>query len=141
MNWNWGKGIAASFTVFCGLMIFMVIRSFQTDFHLVSSQYYQEELKYQERIDEMKNVHTDGSNPDLTFDGKKINFRLVTLKPVKGEIHFYRPDNAALDQKVYFDTPEVTVNKNRLINGRYIAKIAWYEQDRKYYQEKEIFIY
>ncbi|MGB3467559.1 MAG: FixH family protein [Cyclobacteriaceae bacterium] len=140
MKWNWGKGIALSFTVFCGLMIFMVIRSFQTDFHLVSDHYYQEELKYQDRIDEISRAKTDGSSVETAYDGKNVTFVLTTATPVKGEIHFYRPDNATFDYKVSFDQPKVEVSETKLVKGRYIVKVSWYESDRKYYQERELFI-
>lgn len=140
MKWNWGKGIAASFTVFCGLMIFMVIQSFQTDFHLVSEHYYQEELKYQDRIDEISRRMNDGHSVKAEFDDEMMTIDLSADSPVRGEIHLYRPDNAAFDYKVSFDQPTIKISGRELVHGRYIAKVSWYERERKYYQEKEIFV-
>ena len=56
MKWNWGTKIALSFVGFCGLMIFMTVKSFNTDFHLVTEDYYAEELQYQDHIDRVKNL-------------------------------------------------------------------------------------
>jgi len=140
MNWNWGKGIALSFTVFCGLMIFMVIQSFQQDFSLVSGQYYQDELKYQERIDELKRTRAAGLTLQTASDAEAVTFVINTNAPIAGKIHFYRPDDATLDHEVAFKNAFIRVGKEALNPGRYIAKISWFDKKESYYLEKEITI-
>ena len=55
MKWNWGTGIAITLVLFIGLMSFMVFKSTQQRFDLVSENYYEEELNYQEVIDQKRN--------------------------------------------------------------------------------------
>lgn len=140
MKWNWGTGIALSFTVFCGLMVYMVIQSFQTDFFLVSKQYYVDELKYQERIDELKRTKNAEILISQKAEESALHFNIDTEKRISGQIHFYRPDNALLDHKVKFNDSDITVEKSALVPGRYIAKISWLDQEKSYYQEKELII-
>lgn len=140
MKWNWGTGIALSFTVFCGLMVFMVIQSFQTDFFLVSKQYYLDELKYQERIDDLERTKEAGILITQKADQESLFFNIDTDKHISGEIHFYRPENAKLDHKMKFSNSSIEVEKSNLVPGRYIAKISWLDQDHSYYQEEELII-
>ena len=140
MKWNWGTGIALSFTVFCGLMVYMVIQSFQTDFFLVSKQYYVDELKYQERIDELKRTRNAEILISQKAEESTLHFNIDTEKHISGQIHFYRPDNALLDHKVKFTDSNITVEKSALAPGRYIAKISWLDHEKSYYQEKELIV-
>ena len=49
---NWGNGILLLLLVFIGLMVTLVtICVRQDDIHLVTENYYAEEIKYQEHID------------------------------------------------------------------------------------------
>lgn len=140
MKWNWGTGIALSFTVFCGLMIYMVVQSFQTDFFLVSNQYYVDELKYQERIDELERTKNTEILISQVVAESALRFTIDTDKRISGQIHFYRPDNALLDHIVKFNDNNIAVEKSELTPGRYIAKISWLDHDKSYYQEKELII-
>jgi hypothetical protein len=53
---NWGYKIAITFILFGALIIFMVVKSFQQNIDLVTDDYYQEELKYQQQIDKLENT-------------------------------------------------------------------------------------
>ena len=140
MKWNWGKGIALSFTVFCGLMVFMVIQSFQTDFFLVSRQYYVDELKYQERIDELQRTKDSGILISQKTEKNTLFFNINTDSHIAGQIYFYRPDNALLDHTVKFNDKQIKIDKAELVPGRYIAKISWLDQDKSYYREEELIV-
>ena len=140
MKWNWGTGIALSFTVFCGLMVYMVIQSFQTDFFLVSKQYYVDELKYQERIDDLERAKNSSVLISQVADQQSVSFTIDSDKHISGEIHFYRPDNANLDHKVKFTESNIKIEKTDLAPGRYLAKISWLDSDHSYYQEEEIIV-
>ncbi|MGB1317661.1 MAG: FixH family protein, partial [Flavobacteriales bacterium] len=57
MNWGWGISIFyGSFVVF---MLGMVTLAFQQDFDLVADDYYEQEIAYQGRIDQMNNAAED----------------------------------------------------------------------------------
>ncbi len=140
MKWNWGTKITLSFILFCGLMIFMVIKSFQQDFHLVAEDYYAQELQYQERIDQLKNASKLNYKPELSGSRESITIRFDVDGELNGEIYFYRPDNSTFDKTFELNGTQTIISKNDLVEGRYIAKITWSHDDEKYYFEKEVFI-
>ena len=137
---NWGNAIALSFTCFCGLMVFMVVKSFEQDFYLVSPQYYADELQYQDRIDELERARDEGKSVIARVEALQVTLTVAGDTEATGNIHFYRPDNAAFDHKVSFKSGQAIVPKKDLIPGRYIAKVSWQNKQESYYQETEVIV-
>ena len=140
MKMNWGTAIALSFTCFCGLMVFMVVKSFEQDFHLVSQQYYSDELQYQNRIEELERTRDAGKQVVARVEEEQVTFIIADDPEAVGKVHFYRPDNAAYDHLATFDQGHAIIAKNQLAPGRYIAKISWQNSSDSYYQEQELII-
>ncbi|OYZ47929.1 MAG: hypothetical protein B7Y19_07425, partial [Sphingobacteriales bacterium 24-40-4] len=53
---NWGNKLVVVFVAFALFMGYMVYRALSTKYDLVSKDYYKDELRYQERIDGVKNA-------------------------------------------------------------------------------------
>jgi hypothetical protein len=53
---NWGNKLVVVFIAFALFMGYMVYRALSTKYDLVSKDYYKDELRYQERIDGVKNA-------------------------------------------------------------------------------------
>ena len=51
---SWGKILLVAYVTFVGVMLFMVVKSFQQDYDLVTPDYYAAELKFQDQIDASK---------------------------------------------------------------------------------------
>lgn len=140
MNMNWGTAIALTFTCFCGLMVFMVIKSFEQDFHLVSQDYYSDELQYQDRIDELERTRDLGKLVTTKIEEEQVTVTVEGDAEAVGQVHFYRPDNATFDHRVTFNEGQAIVSKKNLTPGRYIAKISWQDREDSYYQETELIV-
>ena len=142
MKWNWGTKIVLSFIGFAGFMLYLVFMSFQQNIDLVTEDYYGEELKYEQRITEIKNAA--GLDEKIKIEkhnhGYVINFPQDIIET--GRIHFYKPDNKILD-KVY-DVKDLknsfSVSHKDLIPGRYRVKISWETSGKRFYHEEEIFV-
>ena len=52
---NFGSWITVAFVLFAGLIISLVVVCVRQDVSLVSADYYQQEIKYQSRIDDISN--------------------------------------------------------------------------------------
>jgi hypothetical protein len=138
---DWGKGITLTLIVFGVIMISMVtICVKQDDLHLVTQNYYEEEIKYQDQIDKMINAsHLDYEV--LVYDNQ---LKIVDLHlPVgsKGTMHLFRPSDARLDQKISFDITDPTVNSvdvKSLKPGYWRIKLTWVENGIGYYKEEKI---
>ncbi|MGL6269890.1 MAG: FixH family protein, partial [Chitinophagaceae bacterium] len=54
MKFNWGYKIAVFYLVFIAGIMFLVIKSSRQQMDLVTTDYYAQELKYQDKIDQSK---------------------------------------------------------------------------------------
>ena len=57
---SWGNKLIIVFVVFASLMATLVYKATQTKFELVSKDYYQDELRYQDKIDGAANAALTG---------------------------------------------------------------------------------
>ncbi|WP_291777298.1 FixH family protein [Cecembia sp.] len=138
---DWGKGIILTLAAFAVLMISMVVICVrQDDIHLVTQNYYEEEIKYQDQIDKMINA-SQLENEVLVYDNQ---LKIVDLQlPVgsKGTLHLFRPSDARLDRKIEFDITDLATNSidvKSLKSGYWKVKLSWIENGTAYYQEKKI---
>ncbi|MCC5939392.1 MAG: FixH family protein [Lunatimonas sp.] len=138
---DWGKGIVLTFVVFAGIIISMVtICMKQDDLHLVTQNYYEEEIRYQEHIDKMDNATALGLDA-FTFDGKTKAVDLHLPVGSKGELHLFRPSDARLDQKLALDIVDeqsLFVDLKDLKPGYWRIKLTWSADGKSYFQEEKV---
>lgn len=138
---DWGKGIFITIVVFVIFMISLVVVCVkQDDIHLVTQNYYEEEIKYQDQIEKMINASEIGYTV-LVYDSqlKKVDLKLP--KGAKGTLHLFRPSDARLDQKIAFDITESnssSVDVKDLKPGYWRIKLSWSEDGKEFYEEKKI---
>ena len=65
MKISWGTGIAATYIIFVLATLGMTYAMMTKNVDLVSTNYYEKEIKYQEQIDKINN--TSGLNDKLKF--------------------------------------------------------------------------
>ncbi|MEM9830611.1 MAG: FixH family protein [Bacteroidota bacterium] len=143
MNWGWKITIAYSlFGLFIGVLVF---RSFQVNVDLVSEDYYQEELAYQNKIDKMRNERK--LSQSLTFSQQSqrlaIQFPDHSTSPIQGEIRLFRPSDARFDQvySIALDPQQrYIISTDQLAKGYYKVKVDWESGESAYYTEESIFI-
>ncbi|MEX0883716.1 MAG: FixH family protein [Cyclobacteriaceae bacterium] len=138
---NWGKGIILVFVVFFGLMATLVtICMKQDDLHLVTENYYEEEIKYQHHIDKV--INTNISNKEaMVYDGQNRQLDLNLPLGAKGELHLFRPSDARMDKKFKVDIQDKKINTYDLKNlqtGYWKVKLSWTENGMDFYEEKKI---
>ena len=146
MKFNWGLGIVLAFIGFIGFILYFVIIAStdeQADHNLVTDEYYQEELKYQEEIDALKNAN----NLNVRFDFKQTDEGLqieipetIRQQNTEGTVSFYRPSNKHLDfdLAISLSNPHLLIPDNRLLGGRWDIKIRWKHLDKDYLVKESI---
>jgi hypothetical protein len=144
MKWDWGKGIVVAFIMFCSFVVTIVVLAFQEDFDLVSETYYQDELTYQQRINDKDNLRDSGLKLDLRQEVEHlvINFP-DSEREITGVIHFYNPAKAILDKKFPIALNELNeqfIDKSDLAKGRFKVQVSWDADGKGYYQEEEVFL-
>ncbi len=135
---NWGNAIVLVFVVFAAIIITMVtICMRQDDLHLVTQNYYEEEIRYQEHIDKVNNARDLGISV-LDFDTKNKVIDLNLPADSSGSIHLFRPSDARLDQKLTIDSDKKSLDLSGLKPGYWHIKLTWEKDGIAYYEEKKI---
>ncbi|HSZ24645.1 MAG TPA: FixH family protein [Cytophagaceae bacterium] len=146
MKMNWGTYIFITFGLFVIFITVLVMKTYHIKVDLVSKDYYDQELKYQEKIDKMSHFQ----NATGKVNWKIENNQLVVLFPdtlknaqTTGKIEFYRPSDSSKDifrsilldgnKKQYFPLALFTM-------GIYKMKIDWISNGIDYYSEEDIYI-
>ncbi|SEJ64306.1 FixH protein [Cyclobacterium xiamenense] len=138
---NWGNGIILVFVAFVAVMATMVtICMKQDDLHLVTENYYEEEIKYQEHIDKVTNSQHSAKNA-LSFDPQSKVLTLNLPVGAQGELHLFRPSDARMDRKIAVDIQNAaanTVNLKSLQSGYWKVKLNWEEKGQGFFEEQKI---
>jgi hypothetical protein len=138
---DWGKGILLTIIVFVGFIMTLVIISVrQDDIHLVTANYYEKEIRYQDQID--RETSAAGLNREvLVFDSKSKLMVLDLPIGAKGNLQLFRPSDERLDQDIPLDIQnegKTTVSLGELKSGYWKAQLTWTENGVDFYQEKKI---
>jgi len=143
-KYNWGWGISIFYIAFVIFLIGNVIFSGLQRNDLVEENYYEQELKYQERINKMKRYKELPEKINIIQSGNSIVIKFpqnIDKKLIKGKVHFYRPSNSSYDR-----IEEIKLNDSNFQvldistypNGFWRIKIDWSAGDSTYYYEEDI---
>lgn len=140
---SWGYKILTFYLAFVALIVFMVFSAFQYKVNLVSTDYYERELNYQDVIDGRANLSAAGETVYVNHVKSGLDILLPGIKPGKPlnqlEIWLYNEATQEGDVKINIDN---TLNNRFEIpleaqnTGSYVLKIKWYQDGVPYYFEK-----
>lgn len=144
MKISWGTGIVIAFAIFIGLLAWAVTESLKADHNLVTKDYYEQELNYGERIEEMNNLNALGNSFSIkqSTSGVEITFPSHwKSNEVKGEVLLYKPNNAKLDFK---ESIQITDHKHivpisKFTEGKWKVKINFKRNNTSYFKEEVFF--
>jgi hypothetical protein len=138
---DWGKGILLVIIAFVGFILTLVIISVrQDDIHLVTENYYEKEIKYQDQIEREKSAAALDREV-LVFDAQSKAMVLDLPVGAKGNIQLFRPSDARLDQELSLDIKEegkTTIPLEKLKSGYWRVQLTWTENGVEFYEEKKI---
>nr|WP_294906110.1 FixH family protein [uncultured Lacibacter sp.] len=144
MTLNWGHKVTLGFTAFVLFIFFMVYKSMNTDFQLVTKEYYKEELAYQQVIDGTNRAN-ELSNPVLvTQQDNQLQIQLpeeMKGKTISGSIWLYCPVDDKKDRKLVLavdETGKQVIDAKTILPAGYQLKITWKADDLSYYNEQHI---
>ena len=144
MKLSWGYKIMLVYMLFVAGMGFLVFKASNQKFDLVTQDYYEQELKYQNIIDQSANAAklsaplvVERSAGQLT-----INFPAEMKGKQKSvDFYLYYPADAKRDFRKLIDISEneFTQPLPEAMNGNYELKLSWEVDGVKYYFEKKLF--
>lgn len=145
LNLSWGAKIAALYIGFVLLIITMVFMSMNQKIDLVSDDYYEKELAFQTKINEMNNANNLSEKITYTFASEGININFPSAfkdKQVYGEIYLFRPSDASKDYKTKIrltNLKQVIASEN-ISKGMYKMQISWSAENISYFIEEVIVV-
>jgi len=140
---DWGKGILLSIIGFVVLIMTMVVISVRMDgIELVTENYYEAEINYQDRIDEESSaLRLDRTV--ITYNSLDKNLLLDLPNGTNGKIQLFRPSDSNLDREFLvnvIDSNRTSVSLLELQPGYWKVQLSWTEGGKNYYEEKKITI-
>jgi hypothetical protein len=138
MKFNWGWGIAIFFTLFAGFIMYSVYRFSNMKEDLVSDDYYNKELAFQQNIDAAHNsikysekatcvVNKEG-DVEVALDGADLS-----KEGAKAHLVFYKPnekaDDFALDKTL--SSKPVVISMQGKAHGRWVVFVSWQNEGHK----------
>ncbi len=140
-NISWGHGVVlalGSFIAFILFLIFVFSNGMQNS-ELVSDNYYQDELTYQDVIDAKTNAEDLPEKPvyQQTGEGITITFPQSAV-PDDQQVNFdlFRTDDSNLDvhKKISLNSQQkFTIPSKVIVAGSYTLKLKW-QKNKKPYQ-------
>lgn len=141
---NWGTKIAFLYLSFASMIGFMVYKSATQTVDLVAPNYYEQELKYQDKIDGINNLKDASNALVIQSQDGVVNFNFLKEMGVpSGDILFFKPDNASADfnAEISVDSEgKQSINTKDLSKGTYLVKVDWKVGDRTFFKEERISI-
>lgn len=145
----WPVAIIAFFALFISATIGLVIFTTFHRMELVSKDYYEQEIKYQDQIERVNRTQPIRSRVAISYDPEKQQITVTlppehTRGPVEGRIHFYRPSAAGLDRQLKLDCgPDrlQVVNAANLPPGLWKVRVFWTAGQEEFFYDQTVVIH
>jgi hypothetical protein len=146
MKMNWGTGIAITYVVFVLATVAVVLFTTTIDVNLVTDDYYEKELAFQDEIDKVSRTNALPEKPVINLAGKNVYIKFpnsINFALVEGVIKFYRPSDNNLDFSIPVslnEQGEQIVNSIRLIEGMWRVYVDWNFNDSHFLSEQILMV-
>ena len=141
---NWGKWIIVSFVLFAAFIGILVIICVRQDSSLVSKNYYQEELAYQQQIDRMNNTDRLEEKPTIAIAGQSLEIQFNQFNNLEGgEVKLFRPSDLRFDKQFALHASAEKAQRfdiSSFPKGMYRVKMRWSMKGKEYYIENVIIL-
>jgi nitrogen fixation protein FixH len=143
----WPHAIVATFVLFAAYIGTMVQQALRTSVDLVSPDYYQQELRFQQRLDAVARTAALPAPVRIHFEAAARRLQLtlppaLAGQPVQGTLQFFRPSDQRLDLRLPFaptgQPPQQTLSTRALRPGLWRLRLDFTAAGQAYFLEKEL---
>ncbi len=141
---NWGNRLLLVFIVFGLGMGYLVYRSMNTNYELVESDYYKQELRYQNVINEHNQANALSAPVSIVQKEGAVVLQFpeeVKSQDLTGEVYFYCAYDSKKDKRLALKPDSMgqqSIAAGEVLPGTYTVKIKWKNGDKSYYSEKTV---
>ena len=144
----WPYGIIATFVVFITGTATLVVIACTHKADLISPNYYEEEIKFQSRLDQLNRTALLSDQVNVTYDAVKQNIHISlpagqVTPATAGRIQLYRPSATGLDRELQLQLDASglqNVEAATLQPGLWKVRVQWTAQNHDYFADKSIVI-
>lgn len=142
----WPYAIIAAFVLFAGFIGYLVRQAMRTSVELVSPDYYQQELAYQQRMETVARTAALPAPVEINFDAvaQRLTLQLPAAmagRQVEGQVHLFRPSNQHLDFSLPLQPSEQLVqhiSTARMQPGYWRVRLDFTADGHAYFVERNI---
>ena len=142
----WPFAIILTFVLFfCGIAAVITIAATHRE-SLVSPNYYESELKFQDQIDAAARAHQAGATLGSDSAGQQVVIALPAAQLAQkfsGSIEFYRPSAPELDRHCQLEPGtdgRQTLDVSKFAAGPWLVRVRWNAAGQDYFLEQKITI-
>jgi nitrogen fixation protein FixH len=144
----WPLGITLAFVVFAGGIATMIVIACSHQSDLVTANYYEQEIKYQTRLDQLNRAASFTEQVTVAFDNvaRQIRISLPASHAdpqMSGRVQLYRPSAAGLDRELKLEldaTGSQTLDAAALEPGLWKIRIHWTSRQQDYFVDKSVVV-
>ncbi len=145
MKFNWGYKIAAVYLVFVAGIVYMVVQASRQTVDLVTTDYYAQEIQYQQRIDETANAKGLSAPLEVQFSQGVliVSFpKEFAGKKINGELLLYCPADARKDlvRNITTENNTMKLSLPEQNQGFHQLQVKWEVEGVKYFAEQNLTI-
>ena len=142
---NWGYKILIVYMIFIGGIGFLVFKSTMQNQDLVTPDYYEQELKYQQKIDEIQRSNQLSASVKYELKNGVIDIifpKEMKDKEVTAQVLLYCIADKIKDTKKEFttNTAAIAFNLPAANKGLHELQINWQSQGVTYYYKDKILV-
>jgi len=144
----WPLGITIAYVLFAAGIAVMVFIACSHKSDLVSDNYYEQEIQYQSRLDQLNRTARFNDQVKVAFDNseKRISISLPADHAgpgTSGIVQLYRPSAAGLDRELKLEldaTNSQSLDAATLEPGLWKVRIQWTSGQQDYFADKSIVV-
>ncbi|WP_299823144.1 FixH family protein [uncultured Pontibacter sp.] len=141
----WPYAIVVCMVLFMGYIAQFVYKAMNKDVGLVSKDYYQQEINYQDQIEKVKRTQALGDVMlDYKADANSILLQMPATyqgKSLTGNVVFFRPSDDKMDKQVLLQLgrdQSQLLETDDLETGVWKVRVSFSDGEAAYYTEKTI---
>jgi nitrogen fixation protein FixH len=144
----WPLGVITTFALFFAGTVGLIVMACSQKVDLVSADYYEQELKFQGRIDRVERTRRAATRAAVAYDAAR---RCITVSlpadqarhEVTGHIELYRPSAAGLDREVELAPDAHGVQRldaTGMAPGLWKVRVSWTVEKQDYYLDQKVVV-
>lgn len=141
---NWFQKLMLVLVAFVSMMIYFAVRSVKTSLPLVTEKYYEEEIKYQDKINKQQNESSLEQKLVISTQNNKLFITVpetYQASSVTGNVKLYFPADEKKDKEIPLNIVNGNIQEIDVtgLKGLYTVQVDWNYESKDYFTEKKIF--